>query len=232
MKRNSFLLLVLFISPSAFAQNDTPDSCGVAPGVKAIDAYTLVAEKNFLNDIEPINADGTINMVVEIPAGRTDKWEVKNDGWLHWDFKDDKPRIVQYLGYPCNYGIVPQTVLAKESGGDGDPLDCLMLGASAPRGSIYKVKVIGVIKLLEKGEQDDKLLTVKSDDPIFAANNLRELNEKFPGVTAILETWFTNYKGAGALVCKGFGDVEEARTILDAAMRSFIRETNIPLPNK
>jgi len=221
MKSILCVLFVFITLSSAFSQNATHDTCGVAPGLKFVDAYTVVAEKNFLDDIEPLNADGTINMVVEIPAGRTDKWEVKKDGWLHWDFKDEKPRIVQYLGYPCNYGMVPQTVLAKELGGDGDPLDCLVLGASAPRGSVLKVKVIGVIKLTEKGEQDDKLLTVRVEDPIYAANNLAELNTKFPGVTAILETWFTNYKGPGALVCKGFGDVEEARQILETALKSF-----------
>jgi inorganic pyrophosphatase len=223
MKRILVVLFGSLIFCSAFAQNATTDSCGIAPGLKASDAYTLISEKNLLSEIEPMNADGTINMVVEIPAGRTDKWEVKKDGQLHWDFKDGKPRIVQYLGYPCNYGMVPKTVLAKEAGGDGDPLDCLVLGASAPRGSVLKVKVIGVIKLLEKGEQDDKLLAVKSDDPLFAANSLAELNEKFPGVTAILETWFTNYKSPGALVCKGFGDVDEARQILEEARLSFQR---------
>lgn len=223
MRKFCFLSITLIFVVAAVAHSQIPsrDSCNVAPGLKAIDAYTLVAEKNLLNGIEPLNADGTINMVVEIPAGRTDKWEVKKDGLLHWDFKDEKPRIVQYLGYPCNYGMVPQTVLAKESGGDGDPLDCLVLGAAAPRGSVLKVKVIGVIKLSEKGEQDDKLLAVQSADPIYAANNLSELNAKFPGVTAILETWFTNYKGAGGLVCKGFGDVDEARQILETALKSF-----------
>ena len=72
--------------------------------------------------------------IVEIPAGACEKWEVKLDGVMRWDMKDGKPRHVKYLGYPCNYGMVPRTMLGKELGGDGDPLDVLMLGPAVPRG--------------------------------------------------------------------------------------------------
>ena len=37
-------------------------------------------EKNFIFDIFPFNEDGTINAVVEIPAGTLEKWEVTKDG--------------------------------------------------------------------------------------------------------------------------------------------------------
>ena len=38
------------------------------------------SEKNLIFDIYPYNEDGTINVVVEIPAGTLEKWEVTKDG--------------------------------------------------------------------------------------------------------------------------------------------------------
>ena len=37
-------------------------------------------EKNLISDIYPFNEDETINAVVEIPAGTSEKWEVSKDG--------------------------------------------------------------------------------------------------------------------------------------------------------
>lgn len=186
------------------------------------DPYHLVGEKSFLTGYEPLNADSTVNMVVEIPTGTTAKWEVdKSDGSMRWEFRNGKPRVVQYLGYPGNYGMIPQTSLPKEQGGDGDPLDIIVLGDPRPRGSVVRARLLGVLKLLDNNEQDDKLIAVMADTPLEAANNLLELNERFPGVTAIVETWFQNYKGAGVMQSLGYGEVAEARAILATAIKSF-----------
>ncbi|NQY67362.1 MAG: GDP-mannose 4,6-dehydratase [Flavobacteriales bacterium] len=105
---------------------------------------------DFLRDYKPQHEDGDINMIVEIPSGTLQKWEVeKKNGTLVWTFKNGKRRVVNYIGYPGNYGMVPQTVLPYEDGGDGDPLDVLLLGESIERGSVVKCKVIGVLNMLE-----------------------------------------------------------------------------------
>ena len=41
---------------------------------------------------------------------------------------NDNPRIINYLGYPANYGMIPETLLSRNNGGDGDPLDIVVLG--------------------------------------------------------------------------------------------------------
>ena len=193
-----------------------------ADNLTLTDPYTLVGEKSFLTGYEPLNPDGDINVVVEIPTGTLEKWEVvKPGGELKWEFRNDKPRIVQYLGYPGNYGMVPQTLLPKELGGDGDPLDVIVLGPAVPRGSVVKARLIGVLRLLDGGEQDDKLLAVQQDTPLYDVNSLKELDEKYQGVSEIVRIWFSNYKGPGKMEAKGFGDEDEARRILDAAMREF-----------
>jgi inorganic pyrophosphatase len=194
----------------------------VAEGVMRLDAMTLVGPKGFLEGYEPVNSDGTVNAVVEIPAGTTAKWEVKSeDGNLHWDVKDDKPRLVEYLGYPVNYGMVPQTQLAESMGGDGDPVDILLLGDALPRGTVVPVRIIGIAKFTDTGERDDKLIVVRDDTPFAEIQDLVELQASFPGVTNIIATWFLNYKGPGVFQFQGYGGPEEAKAFLDASIEAF-----------
>ncbi len=186
------------------------------------DAYTLVAPRNLITDFPARHADGSVHVVVEIPAGTTAKWEVDHDdGALRWEFKKGVPRVVKYLGYPGNYGMVPRTILPKELGGDGDPLDVIVLGPAVERGSLLRVRVLGVLRLLDGGEQDDKLLAVQEGTALAAASDLAELQERFPGVTEIVETWFANYKGPGEMETRGLGDAQEAERILEAAIEAF-----------
>ncbi len=215
------ILFVLFHSISASA-NSCKSPCGIAPKLKYTDPYTLSSPNNLLKHSPSKDVSGNIQAVIEIPAGRTEKWEVdKEDGNLKWNFKKGRPRILKYIGYPGNYGMVPRTLLSKESGGDGDPLDIILLGPPLNRGEVSSAKLIGVLKLLDKGEQDDKLIAVQFNSPLKKADSIEELDERFPGITKILELWFTNYKGNGKMISKGFGDLEEAERILNEASEQF-----------
>jgi inorganic pyrophosphatase len=170
------------------------------------------------------NEDGTINTFIEIPAGTNEKWELSAEtNMLELDVKDGRPRIVQYLGYPGNYGMIPHTLLPKELGGDGDPLDILVIGGPLSRGSIAPAKLIGVLKFLDGGEQDDKLIAVLPNTALETINNFKELDQSFPGIKDIIKTWFSNYKGPGIMKFKGEGSVEDATAILDAAVQN-VRE--------
>ncbi len=210
MKRSS--ALVLFATLSLL-------SCSATPS--ANDGTTIVGERNYVDGYAPANADGTINVVVEIPAGTCAKWEVdKADGTLAWEVKNGKRRVVNYVGYPGNYGMVPRTLLPKELGGDGDPLDVLLLGPALERGSVVSARLIGVLLLLDGGEQDDKLLAIPAGSPI-AAKDVAELDAKYNGVSAIVETWFANYKGPGKMESRGFAGPDEAQRILEASIGAY-----------
>ena len=88
----------------------------------------LRGEKNYLTGYDSINLDGTYNVVIEIPAGTTAKYETNNKtGMLELEQKGGAPRYVQYLGYPVNYGAIPRSVMLKSKGGDGDSVDVLVL---------------------------------------------------------------------------------------------------------
>lgn len=185
-------------------------------------AYELCEEKHFLNDFVPFASDNLINAVIEIPAGTNDKWEVnKETGCMEWEFKDGVPRVVEYLAYPANYGMIPQTLLPENAGGDGDPLDVLVLGPAVERGSIVQCELIGILYLTDTGEQDDKLVAVMKGTPFDGIETIDELNETFPGVTAILEEWFSSYKGPGKMETHGFGDKKEAEGILNTAIEAY-----------
>ena len=83
------------------------------------------------------------------------------------------------------------------------------------------VKIIGALKLFDKGEVDDKLIAVIGNSYFGSCDGLSDLNQKFPGVTTIVETWFTNYKGAGKMKSLGFVEAGEAKTILEDAIKLY-----------
>jgi len=221
INRIATLLLFAALLPAgtiAFADPSDP----IAQGARYLDTRTIQGEKNFLTGYPPVTTDSRVNVVVEIPAGSDGKWEVsKSEGLLQWEVKNGRPRVVQYLPYPGNYGMVPRTLLPKEAGGDGDPLDVLVLGHAERRGTVMPVKLIGVLKLLDNGEQDDKLLAVPAVGPLSRVKNLKELDASHPGVTQIIETWFTNYKGPGKMKSLGYADPESAQQILDIAIKAY-----------
>ena len=65
------------------------------------------------------------------------------------------------------------------------------------------------------------LHTLLDGDPLAAAESVRDIDAHFPGITAILKTWFSNYKGPGQLEFKGFGGPEEAMKEVDAAVANW-----------
>ena len=198
---------------------------GLAPGLKYLDPYTIKGPKSFLDGYPPFAGKDAVNVIVEIPTGTNAKWEVtKPEGLLHWKEKKGRPRMVEYLSYPGNYGMVPRTLLPKEEGGDGDPLDVLVLGPALARGTVVPVRVIGVLYLLDRGEQDDKLIALPQSDPVMQAESLKQLDEQYPGVLSIIETWFIRYKGPGKMKSGGYGNIKAAMEILHKAIRDFERE--------
>jgi inorganic pyrophosphatase len=169
---------------------------------------------NLYRDLGTLNADGTANAVIEIPQGTTDKWETDVDsGRLIWELKNGAPRVVKYLGYPANYGMSPRTL-----GGDGDPLDVLVLGKIELRGTIAKARIVGVMRMIDGGDLDDKLIAVV-DDGVFAGKTLADLEAM--GVTAILKTWFESYKGPGEIQVPAFDGAEAAMATLQEAMANY-----------
>ena len=207
----ALLISVLFVTCDHATINENENS-----------QMVLIGEKNFVTGYEPLNDDGDLNVVIEIPTGTNAKWEVdKTSGNMAWEIIDGVPRVVNYLGYPGNYGMLPKTILPKEEGGDGDPLDVLVLGPAVERGSVVKCKLIGILKLLDRGEQDDKLIAVGENSPLYPINSIEELEREYVGIKEIVSIWFGNYKGPDKMEVIGYEDKESAMKVVQKAIDAF-----------
>merc|ERR1711988_1145067 len=99
-------------------------------------------------------------MVVEIPKGTNSKFEVMKKcpgNPIRQDVKKGNPRYYSYGMAFFNNGLFPQTwedSTQKDSegrSGDNDPLDVMEIGSrSFPIGSVIKVKVLGVLGLIDE----------------------------------------------------------------------------------
>ena len=115
---------------------------------------------NIWHDMSPefIKPDN-FSAVIEIPKGSKNKYELdKATGLLRLD-------RVLYTSthYPANYGFIPRTYAD-----DGDPLDVLVICAE-PISPLTLVQVypIGVMRMLDGGRLDDKIIAVPFLDPNY-----------------------------------------------------------------
>ena len=158
------------------------------------------------------------NMVVEIPAGTNEKWEVsKKSGKMELNLKNGKKRVIKFLPYPGNYGFIPQTKLSKVKGGDGDPIDVLLIGGAVKRGSVLKIKIIGGLDFLDRGERDTKLIAVSKDGVLSHIDSIKELFYKHPNILSIIKLWFEGYKGFGKMQFMGYISKKEAKEMVEDA---------------
>ncbi|MEM9863113.1 MAG: inorganic diphosphatase [Myxococcota bacterium] len=159
---------------------------------------------------------------IENPAGAVAKYEVhKESGELRQDVRNGAPRVIDFLGYPANYGFIEGTRVGHEGGGDGDPLDVLVLGPPLERGARVPVRVLGMLRLLDAGERDDKLVArvepVASGEPFADVNTFRELEGRYPAALRIIERWFLHYDRQDPAESQGFADEEAASAAIAAA---------------
>jgi inorganic pyrophosphatase len=100
-----------------------------------------------------------VNMIVEIPKDGKIKYELdKETGMLRMD-----RFMYSAVLYPGDYGFIPRTLWE-----DGDPLDIFVLTHTpAFPLTICEVNVIGVIRMFDGDEKDDKIISVHSHDPRF-----------------------------------------------------------------
>ncbi len=97
------------------------------------------------------------DVLIEIPKGtRNNKYEYDHKtGKMVLDF------VFENLTYPYNYGEITGTL-----GGDGDALDALVFSTNPlEQSAVVKCVPFGIMKMLDRGEIDDKLLLVPVGDP-------------------------------------------------------------------
>lgn len=170
--------------------------------------------KNYTK-IKTTSKDGRLQMVVEIPAGTNKKIEYdKNLNDFFIDKIDGVDRIINFLPYPVNYGFIPSTKMDKERGGDGDPLDILLISESIDTGTVLDVIPIGLMVLEDTNEIDTKIIAIpaKHSLKIISAENYNDLNEDYLILKDIIKLWFISYKGNDVVKFVQWGDEIDAKS--------------------
>lgn len=126
---------------------------------------------NLWTDLESgPNPPETINVVVECLKGERNKYEYDEDlGTVVLD------RVLHSnVHYPSDYGFIPQTWYDDE-----DPLDALVLVKDSTfPGCVIETRPIGLMRMIDDGEKDDKIIAVPSEDPRFdETQTLDDLSE-------------------------------------------------------
>lgn len=157
----------------------------------------------------PALTDRGVHVVVEIPAGTNRKIEYRREsGDFVVDRIEDRERVIRFLPYPGNYGFIPSTLMDAAQGGDGDALDVLVIGESRPTGTVLEAVPVGALRLRDRGELDTKIIAVPADASgrVIDVTNFRDLLLQQDAARRIIEEWFLNYKGLGAVELIGWED--------------------------
>jgi len=115
---------------------------------------------HFWHDLAPgPHAPEEVTAVIEIPFGSRNKYELdKKTGMMKLD------RVLySAVHYPGDYGLIPRTLHD-----DGDPLDVLVLVKEETfPGCMIDVRPLGVLRMRDRGEPDDKILAAPLHDPYY-----------------------------------------------------------------
>ena len=159
--------------------------------------------------------NGFVNTVVEIPKGSNLK--------IEWDrkravFMIDRvePKI---FAKPVNYGFIPQTLDE-----DGDELDTLVICSEPiPTGVWLSAKIIGILNFEDDGEMDYKIIVVPADDRDTgdSINSLNDLSERFRAQIVEHFTHYKDLKKPGTTNVQGWGDVEQAKKIIEECINRY-----------
>ncbi len=126
----------------------------------------------------------SFRVVIEIPRGSRVKYELDKESGL---LKVDRILYSSVI-YPANYGFLPQTY-----GDDKDPLDALVLMQEpvVPMALVNAIP-IGMIKMIDHGEADEKIICVHKDDPEY--RNYQHFNDLPDHRMQSIQTFFEDYK--------------------------------------
>jgi inorganic pyrophosphatase len=154
-----------------------------------------------------------VNGIIEIPKNTRAKYELdKESGMLLMD------RVIfSSMHYPANYGFIPQTYCD-----DKDPLDIMILSQiDVVPMCIVSAKVIGVMRMIDGGEMDDKIIAVAEHD--MSVNHMNDISDLPAHWIKELRNFFEDYKKLEnkKVEVEEFQDAATARKIIKKSMEDY-----------
>ena len=149
--------------------------------------------------LEPgANAPRVVNAYIEITPFDLMKYEVdKASGYL----RVDRPQRTSSQP-PSLYGFIPQTYCGERvrrlapgcERGDGDPLDICVISERPINHSevLLRARVVGGLKIVDRGEADDKIIAVLDGDYVWG--EAQEIEDLPPALLERIEHYFSTYK--------------------------------------
>lgn len=154
-----------------------------------------------------------LNAIIEIPHGSRSKFEYCEE----YDcFKLDRV-LASPMHYPTAYGFIPNTLYI-----DGDPLDVLVLiDEPTFTGCLLEVRPIGVMRLIDAGQLDDKVIAVPVNDMRY--HHYTSLEHMKPHQLVEIEYFYSVYKDLEGKVTKfnGWEAVGYAHTIIMESIERY-----------
>lgn len=157
-----------------------------------------------------------VNGIIEISMGMRTKYEVDKDTGL---LKLDRV-LYSSVFYPANYGFIPQSL-----GDDKDPLDIMILCREPIRPlCLVPARVIGVMRMIDQGLADDKILAVVEQDA--NSKHLNDISELATHFKLELKEFFESYKKLEnkVVTVPDFQGKEVAMQIITTALNYYQQE--------
>lgn len=162
--------------------------------------------------------ENLVNTIVEVNSHTINKYElITETGHLKLD------RVgYSSLAYPFTYGAIPSTWDL-----DGDPLDIVIVNVTEPLvpGSLVEARIIGVMKFIDGGEVDDKIIAVLNDDKRSDhIKSIHDLGEYWEKESKYFWEHIKDLKKPGSGKVEGFFGVEEAKKVLAECEKRYTTE--------
>jgi inorganic pyrophosphatase len=170
--------------------------------------------KNYLHLPLGERAPDEINVVVEIPERSRNKYEYDKALDI---FRLDRA-LHSPIHYPGDYGFAPQTLAL-----DGDPLDVLILTIEPTfAGCLVAARPIGLLKMIDEGKEDDKILAVPVGEPSF--EQIHNYTTVFPHTIRKISHFFETYKllEGKKTSTEGWHDAAAARRVIKESHERFV----------
>ena len=130
------------------------------------------------------NAPDEINVIIEIPKGSPNKYEVDKETGL---IKLDRANY-SAAPFPFDYGFSPQTLWE-----DGDPLDVIVLTTYPLHpGILVAVRPVAVMEMIDGGDSDYKVIAVPVED--IRWNDVKDLHDLNKHMLKEFQHFFETYK--------------------------------------